>query len=179
MSHLNRAAQLLVLFLLLATSVGCDQAAKIFAEAQLSHSEPISVLNGVVRFEYAENSGAFLSLGSALPASARFFLLVVVVAGLLALGIGFTIFSDRINLRQKAVLALAVGGGLGNLIDRISHGAVVDFMSLGIGPLRTGIFNFADVAITVGMVGVLWLAGTEPRDAHRGAIPFGGSSSAE
>jgi signal peptidase II len=161
MSHLNRAAQLLVLFLLLATSVGCDQAAKLYAEAKLSASQPVSYLNGVVRFEYAENSGAFLSLGSALPSSARFFLLVVVVGGLLALGLGFTIFSERINLRQKAVLALAVGGGLGNFIDRISHGAVVDFVSLGIGPLRTGIFNLADVAITVGMLGVLWLAGTE------------------
>ncbi len=162
MSRLSRAAQLVVLLALLATCVGCDQATKILAETRLARSEPISLLNGVLRFEYAENAGAFLSLGSALPASARFFLLVVVVAALLTLGVGVAIFSDRMSLRQKAVLALAVGGGLGNLIDRLAHGAVVDFMSLGIGPLRTGIFNFADVAITVGMVGVLWLASTEP-----------------
>lgn len=162
MSRLSRAAQLVVLLLLLATCVGCDQATKILAETRLAQSEPISLLNGVLRFEYVENAGAFLSLGSALPASTRFFLLVVVVAALLALGVGVTIFSDRMSLRQKAVLAMAVGGGLGNLIDRVAHGAVVDFMSLGIGPLRTGIFNFADVAITVGMVGVLWLASTEP-----------------
>ena len=162
MSRLSRAAQLAVLLLLLATCVGCDQATKILAEARLAKSAPISMLNGVLRFEYAENAGAFLSLGSALPSATRFFFLVVVVAILLTLGVGFALFSDRMSLRQKAVLALAVGGGLGNLIDRVSHGAVVDFMSLGIGPLRTGIFNFADVAITVGMIGVLWLATTEP-----------------
>jgi len=162
MSRLSRAAQLAVLLLLLATCVGCDQATKIIAEARLAKSAPISMLNGVLRFEYVENAGAFLSLGSALPAAARFFFLVVVVAALLALGVGFALFSDRMSLRQKAVLALAIVGGLGNLIDRVSHGAVVDFMSLGIGPLRTGIFNLADVAITVGMIGVLWLASTEP-----------------
>jgi signal peptidase II len=162
MSRLSRAAQLSVLLLLLATSFGCDQAAKIVAQATLSDSAPISYLNGLVRFEYAENSGAFLSLGSALPASARFFLLEVLVGALLVLGIGLTVFSQRLTLRQKAVLAFAVGGGLGNLIDRVSHGAVVDFVSLGVGSLRTGIFNLADVAITIGMVGVLWLASIEP-----------------
>jgi len=162
MTRLSRAAQLSVLLLLLATSFGCDQAAKLVAQATLSDSAPISYLNGLVRFEYAENSGAFLSLGSALPSSARFILLEVLVGALLVLGIGITVFSQRLSLRQKAVLALAVGGGLGNLIDRVSHGAVVDFVSLGVGPLRTGIFNFADVAITIGMVGVLWLASTEP-----------------
>jgi len=162
MTRLSRAAQLSVLLLLLATSFGCDQAAKLVAQATLSDSAPISYLNGLVRFEYAENSGAFLSLGSALPSSARFILLEVLVGALLVLGVGITVFSQRLSLRQKAVLALAVGGGLGNLIDRVSHGAVVDFVSLGVGPLRTGIFNFADVAITIGMVGVLWLASTEP-----------------
>lgn len=162
MSRLSRAAQLALLLLMLATCVGCDQAAKSVARAHLSASAPVLFLNGLVRFEYAENHGAFLSLGSRLPPQVRFLLLVVLVAGLLVVGLGITIFSDRLNLRQKAVLALAVGGGLGNLIDRINSGAVVDFVSLGVGNLRTGIFNLADVAITAGMVGVLLLAGNTP-----------------
>jgi len=168
MTRLSRATQLSVLFLLLATCTGCDQAAKLLATVHLSNAQPIVFLNGLVRLEYAENSGAFLSLGSRLPPSARFLLLEVMVGGLLLFGF-FTIFSNRFSnlmtLRQKAVLALAMGGGLGNLIDRVLHGAVVDFVSLGIGPLRTGIFNLADVAITVGMIGVLWLTGTEPAPA--------------
>jgi signal peptidase II len=50
-------------------------------------------------------------------------------------------------------LALLVGGAVGNLIDRVVYGgAVVDFVSLGLGPFRTGIFNLADVAITLGVV---------------------------
>jgi signal peptidase II len=161
MGHLNRFPRLGSLLLVLALCVGCDQAAKIVARAELSNSGPVSFMNGLVRFEYAENSGAFLSLGSRLPPQARFFFLVVLVGGLLSVGLGLTIFSDRLSLRQKAVLALAVGGGLGNLIDRVANGVVVDFMSLGIGKLRTGIFNLADVAIMAGMIGVLLLAGTD------------------
>jgi len=50
-----------------------------------------------------------------------------------------------------AAVALLFAGGVGNLIDRVtSGGSVVDFIKLGIGPVRTGIFNVADVAITVG-----------------------------
>jgi signal peptidase II len=49
--------------------------------------------------------------------------------------------------------ALLLGGAIGNLIDRVRFdGLVIDFMNLGIGPLRTGIFNVADVAISVGAV---------------------------
>jgi signal peptidase II len=47
-------------------------------------------------------------------------------------------------------LALFVAGGLSNWIDRLSHGSVVDFMNVGIGPVRTGVFNVADVAIVTG-----------------------------
>ena len=48
--------------------------------------------------------------------------------------------------------ALIIGGGLGNLIDRIlNQGAVIDFMNIGIGPIRTGVFNVADLAILAGI----------------------------
>lgn len=52
--------------------------------------------------------------------------------------------------RRLASLALVVGGGLSNWIDRAIHGSVVDFMNVGFGGLRTGIFNVADVAIVAG-----------------------------
>jgi signal peptidase II len=51
-----------------------------------------------------------------------------------------------------------LAGGLGNLIDRVTnHGQVTDFLNLGIGSLRTGIFNVADVAITGGALLLAWL----------------------
>jgi signal peptidase II len=50
-------------------------------------------------------------------------------------------------------LLLVASGGMGNLLDRLfNHGAVRDFMNLGIGPIRTGVFNVADVLIVTGAV---------------------------
>ena len=48
-------------------------------------------------------------------------------------------------------LVLFLAGGLSNLVDRIALGSVIDFLNVGIGPIRTGIFNVADVAIMLGI----------------------------
>jgi len=53
-------------------------------------------------------------------------------------------------------MALFVAGGASNLIDRVTYGMVIDFMNVGIGSLRTGIFNVADMAIMLG-AGILLL----------------------
>ena len=56
-------------------------------------------------------------------------------------------------------VGLIAGGGLSNWIDRLAHGGfVTDFLSVGFGPVRTGIFNLADVAVVAGVVGVLRLS---------------------
>ena len=56
------------------------------------------------------------------------------------------------NLVQTIVSALIIGGGIGNLIDRLIHdGSVTDFMNIGIGRVRTGIFNAADIFLIVGL----------------------------
>ena len=148
---MTRALHFALMFLLL-SCVGCDQATKILAKSHLASRLPMEYLNGAVRIQYAENTGAFLSLGANLPEEARFILFVLLVGPILITGLAFAFRSDRTAPAQKMGLILAVGGGMGNLIDRIAHGAVVDFVSLGIGPLRTGIFNLADVAITAGLV---------------------------
>jgi signal peptidase II len=62
-------------------------------------------------------------------------------------------------------VTLFVAGGASNLVDRITYGMVIDFMNVGIGPLRTGIFNVADIAVVVG--GILMLEGY--RSDRRGA----------
>ncbi|MGZ3723594.1 MAG: signal peptidase II, partial [Bdellovibrionales bacterium] len=53
-------------------------------------------------------------------------------------------------------LTLVLGGGTGNLIDRMTYGHVTDFLILGYGPLHTGIFNLADVTICLGTILILW-----------------------
>ena len=149
-----RAKRIALLFVILITCVGCDQATKSVAQNQLAAIPPISYLNGLVRLEYIENDGAFLSLGANLSANTQFWIFTVFVSAILFGLLLFTLrISHKITLPLLVALALYLGGGMGNLLDRLTNnGHVVDFMSLGIGPLRTGVFNVADMAIMAGAV---------------------------
>jgi signal peptidase II len=84
----------------------------------------------------------------------------IVFDGLVTVGIAMAawfLLTGRVHGRGDDVaLALIIAGGIGNLIDRLRYGGVVtDFLYLHAGPLHTGVFNVADMAITGG---VLWLA---------------------
>lgn len=152
-SGMTRALRLTLVAGVLLCSVGCDQVVKRLARASLAASPPVSLLDDCVRFELAQNRGAFLSLGESLPGLARYLLFVVLVGGALTLTLVFTLRLRSANPIQLVALSLLTSGGLGNLIDRLIHdGAVLDFVSIGIGPLRTGIFNVADAAITLGVL---------------------------
>lgn len=113
----------------------------------------------VFRLQYAENVGAFLSLSTTLPEEIRILAIQVIVeAGLIALFIWLLGAQARSHLFVLALGLVLAGEGI-NLIDRLlHHGRVIDFMTLGIGPLRTGIYDFADAFITVGGVVLVWLS---------------------
>jgi signal peptidase II len=155
-AKVNRRTRFLVLVLVLVACVGCDQATKAIARETLASSPPQSLLNGIVRLEYAENVGAFMSLGANLSPAVRLPAWVILVGVLLAMEVVFIGRSQNLRIGQLLGLSLIAGGGCGNLIDRLMNaGAVVDWVSLGIGSLRTGVFNLADVAIMAG--GVMFL----------------------
>ncbi len=149
---MKRICRLCLIVLILIVCTGCDQATKSIAKKSLASSAPISLLNDSVRIEYSENPGAFLSLGSNLTSEARLLLFVIVVGAILIFTLLFMISRvHSLSWMQLIGLSLLVGGGMGNLLDRLfNDGAAVDFMRLGIGPIRTGIFNVADVAIVAG-----------------------------
>lgn len=144
-------------------SIGCDQVTKIAARDHLQGQQMQSYIGDTFRLTYAENSGAFLSLGSTLPDTWRTIIFVVLVAIFLG---GFFIWMLRSkHLTWTALMAstLIVGGGIGNLIDRVVFdGKVTDFMNMGIGDLRTGIFNVADIWIVVGAVMMIIVSFQKP-----------------
>lgn len=161
----NPWARLLLAAAVLACSVGCDQATKLVAIGQLRGTPPHSYLGDTFRFVYAENPGAFLGLGGGLPGTAQFWAFVVLVGAFLFFALGYLIINPRLTRPQTAALALLVGGGLSNWVDRlVNDGRVVDFMNLGIGSLRTGIFNVADLAI-MGGAALFALTSRKPRAA--------------
>jgi signal peptidase II len=136
---------------LLLTSVGCDRVTKHLAIIHLAGAPPQTYLQNTIRLQYAENSGAFLSLGAELPDTVRTAILTVGVAILLLL-VAVLAIRRRWTGLPLAGVALMWGGGASNLIDRAARGHVVDFLNVGVGSLRTGIFNVADVAVLLGAV---------------------------
>ena len=140
-------------FAILIGTAGCDQATKQIAQSALGGVPTISLAADIVRLELVQNTGAFLSLGASLPEWARHTLLIGFVPVLLILLCSVLLRSGLAQKHQLIGLGLLAGGGFGNWIDRMFHaGAVTDFVSVGIGPLRTGIFNAADVAVILGVV---------------------------
>jgi signal peptidase II len=141
---------------LAASTVGCDRLSKQVAIRELSGEPPRSYLGDTFRLDYVENRGAFLSLGASLPDRVRKPLLTG-ATGVLLLGIGVVLVRRRFASGLDNVgLSLVWAGGVSNLVDRIETGRVVDFMNVGLGPFRTGIFNVADVAIMLGIGLVLF-----------------------
>lgn len=152
----------LVLLIAIGATIGCDRVTKHVAATRLSNGPGRSFLADTFRLEYAENTGAFLSLGADWPRPAQ----TVVFGAGNALLLALLVVATRRSWPRRTLLgvALLVGGGVSNLLDRIIHGAVIDFMNVGIGPLRTGIFNVADMAIMLG-VGIVLLETCRP-DGH-------------
>lgn len=145
------------MILITASCVGCDQAAKSVARSQLAHTETVSLAGDTLRLQYTENNGAFLGLGAALPKRWRTVIFSGAVAVVLGLVLAYALVSESAPVTVVVALSLVGGGGIGNLLDRVAHGGyVVDFINLGVGVVRTGIFNVADVAITAGMVLFVW-----------------------
>ncbi len=140
-----------LLCLLLAATAGCDRVTKHLAVTTLAGYPDHSFLADTVRLQYHENPGAFLSLGAAWSPVART-LAFQVANGLFLLALAIAATRRRLSWIETCGFGLFMAGSLSNLIDRIAVGSVIDFMNVGIGPVRTGIFNIADVAILVGVV---------------------------
>ena len=139
--------------LILIVSIASDQITKRIAQAYLSGSGTISFFHDFFVLSYVENTGGFLGLGAAVPETIRFWVFSVLVAVFLILLFSYLIFSKAFTARQIFALSAVLGGGIGNLTDRLmNQGRVTDFMNVGIGPLRTGIFNVADLFITFGAI---------------------------
>jgi signal peptidase II len=141
-------AHVLLLIAVVAT-IGCDQVTKRMATSSLAGTTGRSYLGGVVRVAYVENTGGFLGLGGDLPPVARTALFTgatgIMLAGMIAIAI-----RERLQGVPLLGVALFVAGGASNWVDRVAYGRVVDFLNVGVGPVRTGIFNVADMALMLG-----------------------------
>ncbi len=104
----------------------------------------------VFNLTWTENYGISLGLFSASTDTGRWIL--VAVTGAIAIGVAYWIGREKLR-GDQAALALILGGALGNILDRVRHGYVVDFADLHFGAFRPFlVFNVGDAAISIGVV---------------------------
>jgi len=144
--------RILTIFIVTISCVGCDQSTKLLASNYLPKGQMSSYLNDIFRIGYIENTGAFLGLGNNLSEGTRFWIFVVLVGAFLSGLLIYLIINSKQHLSSVTAFSLIFSGGLSNFYDRVvNNGAVIDFLNIGVGSLRTGIFNVADIAIMFGV----------------------------
>ncbi len=129
-----------------------DQLSKAWVVASIQPTEAVRLLGDYLRLIYSRNDGALFGMfGSSAP--------ILALTSLVVIGLVFVYHarSGRSPLLSVA-LGLLLGGALGNLIDRIHYGFVVDWVDMGLGSLRFWTFNLGDAAIDIGIILLIVLA---------------------
>ena len=144
----------ILLILVVLLNFGCDQISKSIVREKIEYSEYITLIKDHVTLTKVENTGAFLSAGDSLPEFVRISLLTMLP--ILVLGYGLYYLFTQTNLPRTFQIGICflIGGGIGNIYDRIKFGSVTDFLHIDFILFRTGIFNLADVSIMIG-IGIL------------------------
>src|SRR3989344_9547983 len=123
-----------------------DQLSKFFVRANFQLNQSIPIINNIFHLTYIQNTGAGFGI---LKAQA----LILIFVSIAVIGIILYNF-DKIKNKEillQVLVGFVLGGTIGNLIDRMAYGHVIDFLDFRIWP----IFNFADSFVTIGIIGLI------------------------
>ena len=142
---------MLTFFSLILAVIAVDQATKLWIMGSFALHESRMIIPDLFNLTYLTNNGAAFSILAGQPALWRqIFFVCAACAALVFIWVAQRSFGRRSGLYSVA-LALIAGGAIGNLIDRIRLGFVVDFLDVYIGRYHWPAFNIADSAITIGV----------------------------
>lgn len=149
---ISRTLRMVLIFGLILMNIGCDQVSKSVARTHIHTGEHISVFGEYVVLTKTENRGAFLGFLSTLenPILKAILLILLPIAVLLFI-LRMIIVNTNLDKYMIFGMCCIIGGGIGNLYDRILYSSVTDFMHIDLGGIfKTGIFNMADVSVMLG-----------------------------
>ena len=153
-----------------------DQATKIFIMHTMRLHESIPIIPGYFHLTYIRNPGA--AFGIFASSSSAFRLVFFVITTMIALGLlGIIFYRLHIDDRWgQLTIASIVGGAIGNLLDRLRFGEVIDFLDVHVNGYHWPAFNVADSAISIGVVSLLILFAVEKKH-HKESPPSSSSPS--
>ncbi|MDT0651211.1 signal peptidase II [Autumnicola edwardsiae] len=148
----KRLTKLLIGLILIISNVSCDQITKKEARRNIDAHERIEVVNDTFVLTNVENTGAALEFGSKFHPTLKLFIFQLLPT-LVLIYLFYLLFKEEdISKLNFVAITFFIGGGIGNILDRVLRESVTDFMYLELGPVHTGIFNMADVSITLGAI---------------------------
>jgi len=151
----RRGPYLSLLLAVIAANFALDRLTKHLALAFLKGQDALSLAGGLILVRYAENTGAFLSLGAGWDLLVKYVVLLALPIAVCA-GAFFYLALRETDRRRLVMIACIIGGGVGNLADRLFNNfRVIDFLNFGLGRLRTGVLNVADLSVTFGALALL------------------------
>lgn len=152
---IDRRKRNILITIIVLLAITFDQISKVWVRNNFESYIETSIVGDIFTLIKVENTGAFLGMGSELPETLRVLLLIVVPVIVL---VGITVYTYLEKSLDKTSIigfSLIIGGGIGNIFDRIVYGSVTDFLYLNFEFFKTGIFNIADLSVTSGMILIL------------------------
>ena len=145
------SSKYVIIFIITIPVIILDQFTKFYIQKSIKLHQSIKVIDGLFDITYVLNKGAAFSFLADKPEG--FTIPFFVIVSVIAIGIiGFLFYQTKKNDYVSLIaFALLLGGSIGNLIDRIRHGAVTDFLDFYIQQYHWPAFNVADSAITTGI----------------------------
>lgn len=134
-----------ITLVMVALLVGLDQLTKYLVITNVKPVDAVPVLDNILQFRYVENTGAAFSI-----LSEKTWLLSLITGVLIVGALLYLFIKKPKNKLECASIILVVSGGLGNLIDRIFRGYVVDFIEYLF--MEYAVYNFADILVTIGAI---------------------------
>lgn len=148
----RKLTKIIIGLILIISNIGCDQITKNEVRQNINPHEKIEVLNDNFILTKVENTGAALSFGSDFHSIIKSIIFQIMPIIVLLYLFYFLYKREDISKINFVALTFFIGGGIGNIIDRVLHKSVTDFMYLELGPIHTGIFNMADVSVTIAAI---------------------------
>ncbi|WP_252723721.1 signal peptidase II [Winogradskyella psychrotolerans] len=149
----------LFIVLLIAFNIAIDQISKVIVRTTMikGGKGQINVIQDYFQLIWVENKGAFLGMGSDMNPTLRLIFLLVLPTLVLAYVIYYILKTKELDRLSLIAFCCIAGGGIANVFDRIVFGEVTDFFFIDLGGVfKTGIFNVADMSVTIGMVMLLF-----------------------
>lgn len=143
-------ARLILISVIVVVNIAADQITKVLARKHIEYNQVIEVIGDYFIFTKVENRGAFLGMGSSLSPIMRTLLLLVLPAAVMVGLFIYMIRSKDLTKTSLWGLSFIVGGGIGNIFDRMVYGSVTDMLFIDLQFAHTGIFNVADVSVMIG-----------------------------